>query len=209
MKTKQLIVSAVLIAIAAVLSFIQPFQLPFGGSVTLASSMPLIILSYIYGVKQGFFYSFVYSLLQIVLGLKTVSAFFLPGDSKLTFFAAVGVCLLDYIFAYSVLGFGGIFKNKLKTPAKEIFFGCLFAMILKYIIHIISGTIFFGSLATWFFTQDGFYSIGEKIVSSFSGYTLSLVYSIFYNGLYMLPEIIITALITPIAYNAVLKSKLS
>jgi thiamine transporter len=64
---------------------------------------------------------------------------------------------------------------------------------LRYIVHIISGTVFFGSWAEWFFSQEGFYSVGEKILSSFSGNTLALIYSAFYNGLYMIPEIIMTA----------------
>lgn len=71
--------------------------------------------------------------------------------------------------------------------------GSVAALMLRYIIHIISGTIFFGAWAEWFFTQEGFYKIGQTILDTFSGNSLALVYSIFYNGLYMIPEIIITA----------------
>jgi len=200
MKTKKLVLSAIMIGIAAILSFIQPFQLPFGGGITLASMMPLIIVSYIFGIKQGLFTAFVYSLVQIVMGIKVVSAFFLPGENQLTIAAAVSVCLLDYIVAYTVLGFGGIFKNKFKNSSAEICLGAVFAVLLRYIVHIVSGTIFFGSWAEWFFTQDGFYKIGESIVNNFSGIGLSIVYSVFYNGLYMIPEIVITAVVTPVVY---------
>ena len=47
----------------------------------------------------------------------------------------------------------------------------------------------------WFFTQKGFYTIGNTILGAFSGKALSLVYAVFYNGLFMIPEIIITAII--------------
>ena len=200
MKTKKLVLSAIMIGIAAILSFIQPFQLPFGGGITLASMMPLIIVSYIFGIKQGLFTAFVYSLVQIVMGIKVVSAFFLPGENQLTIAAAFSVCLFDYIVAYTVLGFGGIFKNKFKNSSAEICLGAVFAVLLRYIVHIVSGTIFFGSWAEWFFTQDGFYKIGESIVNNFSGIGLSIVYSVFYNGLYMIPEIVITAVVTPVVY---------
>ena len=75
-------------------------------------------------------------------------------------------------------------------------------------MHIISGAIFFGAWAEWFFSQDNFYKIGEKILSTFSGAGLAFIYSVFYNGLYMIPEIIITAIVTPIVYKAVSKTNL-
>ena len=63
--------------------------------------------------------------------------------------------------------------------------------------------------AEWFFTQEGFYAIGSKILNTFSGTGLSIVYSLFYNALYMFPEIIITAIVTPIVYKAIEKSNLA
>ena len=72
------------------------------------------------------------------------------------------------------------------------------ALSLRYIVHIISGAIFFGAWAEWFFTQEGFYSIGAKIMETFSGAELSIAYSVFYNGLYMIPEIIITTIVAAI-----------
>ncbi len=46
MKTKKLVTSAMMISIATVLSLIQPFQLPFGGGITLASMMPIVLIGY-------------------------------------------------------------------------------------------------------------------------------------------------------------------
>ena len=206
MKTKKLVVSAMMIAIATVLSLIQPFQLPFGGGITLASMMPIVILAYIYGTKWGLFSAVVYSIVQMITGMKTISAFFLPGDSQMTLFAALGVCLVDYILAYTVLGLGGIFKGKFRSSGAEVCLGALVALFARYLMHIISGSIFFGAWAEWFFTQEGFSAIGEKIMNTFSGGALALVYSVFYNGLYMIPEIIITAIVAPIIYKALEKS---
>lgn len=68
------------------------------------------------------------------------------------------------------------------------------ALSLRYLAHIISGYIFFGTWAEWFFSQDGF-ALGAKILEKFSGQGLALLYSVIYNGLYMIPEIIITAIV--------------
>lgn len=206
MKSKKIVLSAMLIAIAVVLSFIQPFQLPFGGGVTLASMMPIVLIAFVFGTKWGLFSAFVFSLLQMVTGFKTVAAFFMPGDSQMTLVSAIFVCIIDYILAYTVLGFGGVFKDKIKNNTVAITLSAVTACSLRYIMHIVSGAIFFGAWAEWFFTQEGFYKIGEKIMQTFSGGSLAVVYSLFYNGLYMIPEIIITAIITPIIYKVLEKS---
>jgi thiamine transporter len=66
---------------------------------------------------------------------------------------------------------------------------------LRYVAHVVSGAIFFGTWAEWFFTQDGFPAWGQAILNTFSGDALATVYSIIYNGTYMIPEIIITAVV--------------
>jgi len=78
MKTKKLVTTAMLIAVATVLSIFQPFQLPFGGGITIASMMPLILLAFSYGTRWGLLSAFFFSLLQLLLGAKTVTAFFSP-----------------------------------------------------------------------------------------------------------------------------------
>jgi thiamine transporter len=121
-------------------------------------------------------------------------ALFTPNsDDFMGFGVAFAVLFIDYIIAYSVLAFGGIFRNKIKNKTLAICLGCVVALSLRYLAHIISGFIFYGEWAEWFFSKDNFYKIGRWILDTFSGKVLSLIYSIFYNGLYMIPEIIITA----------------
>ena len=197
-RTQALTVSAIMIAFSVSISAIcavMPFlNLPFGGGFTIASMLPIIIVAYMYGTKWGLLTAFTYSILQMLLGFNTVSAFFLPGDSQMIWWRAVLVILIDYVIAYSVLGLGGIFRNKVETK-KALVLGSVYAIFLRYLAHIISGAIFFGAWAEWFFTQDGFPAWGEKILEVFSGNSLSIVYSVIYNGTYMIPEIIITAIV--------------
>ncbi len=199
--TVRLVESALLIAIAAVIELISKtlgLELPFGGTITLASMFPIVLIAYKYGTKWGLLSGFTYSLVQMLLGAKTVSAMFLPGDDQMVLWQAICICLLDYVLAYTLLGLGGIFKGKFKKPAAELALGAFVALLLRYLVHIVSGAIFYGAYAEWFFTQEGFYSIGEKILGTFSGSSLAIVYSIFYNGLYMVPEIILTTVVAAI-----------
>lgn len=190
---------SMMIAIATVLAIVCeliPFlNLPFGGGFTIASMLPIVLVSYMYGIKWGLGCAFTYSVVQMLIGFRTVSAFFLPTDENYagSLVAALGICFIDYVLAYTMLGLGGAFRN-MKSRTAALVLGVILALSLRYAAHIISGYIFFGAWAEWFFTQEGFYSIGSSIMSAFSGNALALVYSVFYNGLYMLPEIVITAI---------------
>ncbi|WMJ21890.1 energy-coupled thiamine transporter ThiT [Paludicola sp. MB14-C6] len=194
--TKRLTESAILIATATVLTIVSSFLpgLPLGGSVTIMSALPIILIAYRYGVKWGLLSAFIFSIIQMLTGFKTVSAFFLPGDDQMVLWKAVCVCLIDYILAYTVLGFGGLFRDKFEKPATALAVGSIFALVLRFLMHFTSGAIFFGSYAEWFFTQDAIAEIGAKVLNSFSGIGLATFYSFVYNATYMIPEIIITAI---------------
>ena len=166
---------------------------------TIASALPIVIISYMYGIRHGLFTSFAYALIQIVADLmlghsSVILALFTPSsDSYGGAVMAIFVLLLDYIVAYTVLGLGGLFRNRLGKPT-ALCLGAILALVLRYVSHVISGAIFYGAWAEWFFTQEGFYAVGSSIMSAFSGNGLAFVYSVFYNGLYMLPEIVITSI---------------
>ena len=202
-KTVRLTTSAMMLAIATVLAVIcglMPFlNLPFGGGFTIASMLPIVVISYMYGLRWGLFSSAVYSAVQIVMSLMTgpsgtIMALFMPNsDDFMGYAAAIWILILDYVVAYTVLGLGGIFRNRIQNKTLALTLGSVVALSLRYLVHIISGYIFYGAWAEWFFSQDGF-GLGEVMLNTFSGEALSWVYSIVYNGLYMIPEIVITAL---------------
>ena len=190
---ERLVVSAVFIALASVLSLFQPLALPQGGGITIMSMLPIILLSYRYGMLWGFFSSFVYSVIQMLLGLNTVSAFFLPGDNQQIWWQAILIVLLDYIIAYTAMCLGGLFRNK-ANPTAALCLGAIVALSVRYLIHILSGAVFFGLWAEWWFTDIMGGEFGAAVLAQYSGFSLALIYSVFYNGLYMLPEIILTAI---------------
>ena len=73
--TKKIVTCGVLIALATVLSFIKVYELPYGGSITLFSMVPIVVLGYKYGVKWGVFSGVIYSVLQAILGATQSNAF--------------------------------------------------------------------------------------------------------------------------------------
>ena len=198
-KTKRLTESAMLLALAIVLELVSKMfipEMPFGGQVTLVSMLPVVLISYRHGVKWGLVSGVAYALLEMALGAGTVTAAFQPGyfgDGTMIGNALL-MCLLDYLVAFTVLGLGGIFRDKIKSSGTALLCGSLVALGARYLSHIISGYILFSGWAEWFFTQDGFPAWGANLVASLSPTMLGWVYSIVYNGMYMIPEIILTAI---------------
>lgn len=169
-KTLQLVFSALMIAIGTVLSLFtfQGFWV-YGGGVTFCSMLPLVIISYRYGWKWGVFTSFVYGLVQMVLGMQNV----MYGPNWYTMLAII---LLDYLIAFGVIGFSSVFKGRIKNESLALALGVILAMLLRFLCHFISG---------WF--------IWDALWPNEMGMT-SAIYSLVYNGSYMLPEAIITCI---------------
>ncbi|MBS5587046.1 MAG: energy-coupled thiamine transporter ThiT [Clostridiales bacterium] len=177
--TRRLVESAVMIAIGTVLSMF-PFSAPwaFGGGVTICSMLPLVIIAHRYGTKWGLFTAFVYSVLQLILGVSNVQ--FAAGYG---FVLAVGVLLLDYILAFTVIGLSACFNGVIKNHLVSIVVGIVFTFALRFVCHFLSGWIIWGVITP---NEMGL---------------VAPLYSLIYNGGYMLPETIITALVAVLTYK--------
>ena len=199
-KTRHLTESAMLLALAIVLELLSKMfipEMPFGGQITLVSMLPVVLISYRHGVKWGICAGVAYALLEMAIGTKTVMAAFQPGyfgDGVLIANALI-MCLLDYVVAFTVLGLGGMFRNKIQNSGVALMTGSLVALGARYVTHIASGYILFAGYAEWFFTQEGFPTWGTTLVETLSPELLGFVYSVVYNGMYMIPEMIITAVV--------------
>lgn len=162
---------AILIAIATVLSFIKLYKLPLGGSITALSMLPILLAGYRNGFKWGVIASFTYAFLQLMVSIAEIASW------GLTAGIFIGAVLFDYLLAYGSLCLAGLFSNK----KYGLLWGTLVSLPVRFIMHFISGYIFFGSWAP-------------------EGYT-PFAYSVVYNGSYMLPELIITAIAALIVSN--------
>lgn len=168
-RVKVLVECAVMVALATVLSLIKLYELPYGGSVTAASMLPILIIAYRHGTGVGLGTALVYGVIQQLLSLKTLGY-------VSTWQSTVAVIMLDYVVAFAVIGLGGIFRKKGRSAASALLWGGLFVCILRYICHVISGATVWAGI-----------SIPTKA---------ALIYSFSYNATYMLPETVILLAVT-------------
>ena len=137
-KPKRLTESAMLIALAVVLEIVGRTvipPMPFGGQLTLVSMLPIVLVSYRHGVKWGLVTGLAYSLVQMALGAGTVTAAFQPGyfgDGVMILNAFI-MCFFDYIAAFTVLGLGGMFRDRIKNAGAALACGSLVALGERYL----------------------------------------------------------------------------
>ena len=149
---------ALSIALAFVLSYIRLYKMPQGGSITLASMLPVFLFSYAYGVGPGLFVGLAYGALQWMQ----------DGFWMLT--PVEGV--MDYLLAYAVLGLCGVAGKLGKLqPAVKLTIGCVIGALARAVVAVTAGVIFFADYA-----PEG---------------QAPIVYSLLYNGLYLLPDTLI------------------
>ena len=162
-KLKRLVVTAVMIALATALSFIR-FQMPLGGEITLLSLVPIALISIEYGIGWGTLGAFVYSLIQLGIQLSLIFTWGLSTT------ALIGTFLLDYILAYTAVGLSGLFRKK---GVLGVLAGIAVALLVRFVFHVISGTIIFD-------------------VWMPEGWSNPFVYSLCYNAVYIAPEMALT-----------------
>lgn len=130
--TKSIAYAAVCIAMSFALSYIRLVKMPQGGSVTVASLLPLMIYSYMFGVRKGVFAGFIYGLLQAIQDPWIVH----PAQF-----------LLDYPVAFAGIGVAGLFAKTKLAPRFQFTLGAIVASVLRYLSHIFSGVFAFSEYA--------------------------------------------------------------
>ncbi|HEY3364534.1 MAG TPA: energy-coupled thiamine transporter ThiT [Symbiobacteriaceae bacterium] len=153
-----LVETAIMVALAAVLSFIIILKMPQGGEISAGSMIPIILLALRRGPVWGIIGGVLLSFVRIAI---VPSGFYTPVQF-----------LIDYPIAFGLLGLAGLVKAKLDQTAALL--GSL-ALVGRFLAHLVSGVVFFGTYAP----------AGQNV----------WVYSAIYNGSYMLPELVVTAVL--------------
>ncbi len=167
-KSLKLVENALLIAVATVLSILPLAELPYGGSVTIASLFPLVLIAYRSGILWGLGSGLVFGVIQQLLGLKNLS--YVTGWQSV-----LAVVLLDYLIAFAVIGFAGVFRSVIEKQHYALAAGAGLGCLLRYICHVISGATVWAGL-----------SIPTQA---------ALGYSLIYNATYMIPETIVLVVV--------------
>lgn len=156
-----------MLALAVALSYVK-FKWPMGGSITLFSQVPIIIIGYRYGWKWGMGTGVMYGILEMLLqGLGNFA--YVKG-----IVAYLILILADYVLAFMSLGLGGGMFKKIKNQPLALGLGALVASALRFVCHFISGVTIWGEYA------DGWKSVWA--------------YSAGYNGSYMAVEAVISVI---------------
>lgn len=157
--TKMLVEAGIMIGLATALSYLKIMKLPQGGSVTMGSMIPIIIFALRYGLKPGLLAGLVYSAVQFMVEPFVVH--------PVQF-------LLDYPLAFGFLGLSGLMHKAYKQGSMlAAIAGGYIAIGARFLMHFLSGVVFFGEYAK------------EAGMSA-------IVYSAIYNGSYLGVELLIT-----------------
>ncbi len=170
-KTQVLAESAIMVALSIAIFLVSdllPWPFLYGGGFTLFGQVPIIIVSYRHGIKNGVAASSVLAMFEMIMGYKNFV--------HVTGLAAyLTVAVVDYIIAFGCLGLGGMFKGKFGgKQTAELAFGGAVVCIIRFICHYICGVTIWKSYCP-------------------EGMAVEL-YSLFYNGSYMLIEFILTVI---------------
>ena len=165
-KLLRLVESALMLAVATVLSLVKLLDLPYGGSITVCSALPILLVAYRHGTGFGLLTGFAHAAIQLLLGTSTLSY-------ATSAWAAVAIILLDYLLAFTVLGLSGVFRRRM-SQTRALVWGAALTGGLRYILHVIAGC------TVW---------AGLSIPT-----TAALWYSLGYNATYMLPETLVNVL---------------
>ncbi|SMD05470.1 energy-coupled thiamine transporter ThiT [Sporomusa malonica] len=113
------------LALAAILHAFKLYHMPQGGSVTLGSMIPILLMAFFYGPAFGYLTGFLYGLINLIQ------------DPYILHPIQV---LFDYPLPFMALGLAGYFKDRYLV-------GTVVGIVGRFIFHYISGIVFFASYA--------------------------------------------------------------
>ena len=158
--------AAVSIALSFALSFIKFTPVPYGGSVTAASLLPLLLFSFAYGPVKGLLAGLIYGLLQFLQ-----SPYFL---TPIQF-------VLDYLLAFGAIALAGVLRPAFKKDSSALFAGIALAGAVRFLFHFAAGFIFVTHGQVW--ANLPLVGYGENSAPA--------LYSLIYNLVYLVPDLLI------------------
>ena len=120
---RRLAYCAMAVALAYVTSFIKPFELPYGGSVTLLSMLFIVLVGNWYGVKTGVLVGFAYGVLQFL---------------QEPYFLSLFLVCCDYVLAFAALGLSGLFRKR----KNGLLIGYIAAVLARGFFHSLGGYLY-------------------------------------------------------------------
>lgn len=159
-KTLMLAEGGMMIALAALLSYVKIYQAPNGGSVTAGSMIPILLFAVRWGILPGVAVGASYGILDFILK---------------PYFVHPIQLLLDYPVAFGALGLAGIAYafsiKRQKNSYTALTIGVSIAILGRMIAHVLSGVVYFAEYAgdqnPWIYSivYNASYLVPEFIIS--------------------------------------------
>lgn len=131
--SRELAFAGISIASGFLLSFIKVAPVTYGGSITLASMVPVILFTYFYGFTHGLLVGVVYGLLQFIQDPYILT--------PITF-------VLDYILPFACISLASI-GAKFKNKTLGVSLSAVFVYAGRFLMHFLSGLVYFAKDAIW------------------------------------------------------------
>ena len=134
--TKRIAFAGVCVSMSFTLAIIKFSPIQYGGSITLASFVPILIYAYCFGAADGFIVGLVHGLLNFI---------------EDPYILTPATFLFDYLLAFASVGVMGFF-GKMRRKDKgglPIVLGCIAVFSLRFLSHLFSGMIFFVQDSVW------------------------------------------------------------
>ena len=173
--SKSIAYAGVCIAMSFALSYIRIVKMPQGGSITAASLLPLMIYSYLFGVRKGVLAGLIYGFLQALQD---------------TYIVHPMQFLLDYPVAFAGIGTAGLLRNckKLENlPQVKFCLGAVVAGVLRFCSHVLSGVYAFSEYAGQTVIDP---TTGEEIWEAMNPW----VYTLSYNSIILIDAAIVVVI---------------
>lgn len=134
LNSADIVYGGVATALAFVLSLLKFSPVEYGGSITFASMVPLVLYAYFFGFTKGLVVGVVYGLLQFIQDPYILT--------PVTF-------VLDYILAFSSIAIAAVSKIIIKNECGALCLGATFTYALRFLFHFVSGIVYFNMGAVW------------------------------------------------------------
>ena len=150
--SKKIAFAGICVSMSFTLAVIKFSPVQYGGSITIASFVPILIFAYVYGVIDGLLIGLIHGLLNFI---------------EDPYILTPATFIFDYLLAFmsvGVMGFFGKMRRKEKG-CMPIVLGCVAVFSLRFISHLLSGMIFFSMDSVWVSFPD--WATGNAFIYSF------------------------------------------
>ena len=180
---KRLAFAGVCVATSFTLAVIKVSPIQYGGSITLASLVPILVYAYIYGVADGLLVGLIHGLLNFI---------------ESPYILTPATFILDYLLAFASIGIMGFFGKlpSIEKSALPVVLGSVAVFAARFVFHLVSGAIFFMQDAVWVSLPN--WAMGN-----------AFVYSLIYQCVYVPADCLIATLVLFALAKTVVLDKLA